>query len=233
MKRFLSSIITIVLCLNISAQENSKLFSVEIKKHIYKYNRKSDDAYKNGDIKKGQDLFDSLVSNYLVGTKIDKYSIKCINGKKLKLDRLNKPLLIMTYSSWCVMNKAEIPALNKIAKKHANDFQLVVLFWDKKSDLKKLKSKFNSSIKVCYANEKYNSDEELVSNLKHYLGFPTSYFIDKNLVIIDIQKGNPQANLKTSYSKMLNLNLEYFQKRIATLLIKKEMLQSQIVNIEN
>jgi thiol-disulfide isomerase/thioredoxin len=233
MKRFLSIIIIIVFSFNGFTQEKPKLFSEEIKKHIFKYNRESDLAFKNGDFEKGQALFDSLVGNYLIGTKLDQYIIKCANGKKLKLDRINKPLLILTYSSWCVLNKAEIPALNKIAKKHVNDFQLVVLFWDKKRDIKTLKSKFNNSIKVCYANEAYNSDEELVSNLKHYLGFPTSYFITKDLEIIDIQKGHPQANLKTSYSNLMKKNLEYFQKRIATLLMKKEMLQSQIVVNEN
>jgi thiol-disulfide isomerase/thioredoxin len=224
MKRILFLAVALVLLQNASAQKNEKLFSIEIQKHIRKYNNISDKAYEIGDIEKGQVLFDSLVQNYLVGTKIDDYHIKCVNGKKLKLDRIEKPLMIITYSSWCVMNKAEIPALNKIAKKYTNDFQLVVLFWDKKKDVKKLASRFSNYVKVCYANESYNADEDLVSTLKHYLGFPTSYFIDTNLEVIDIQRGNPQVAMKATFAKALEFNLKFFNSRISNFLNKKNAL---------
>jgi thiol-disulfide isomerase/thioredoxin len=221
MKRVLYLVVALVLFQNATAQKNEKLFSIEIQKHIRKYNNISDKAYETGNVEKGQVLFDSLVKNFLVGTKLDPYHIKCANGKKLKLDYIEKPLLIITYSSWCVMNKAEIPALNKIAKKYDNNFQLVVLFWDKKRDVKKLASRFNSNIKVCYASECYNSDEDLVSTMKHYLGFPTSYFIDVNLDVIDIQRGNPQVSMKTSFAKTLDYNVNFFNSRISNFLNKK------------
>ena len=121
------------------------------------------------------------------------------------------------------MNKAEIPALNKMAKKHENDFQMIVLFWDTKKNISKLVNRFNSEIKVCYASEEYNTDEEVVSNLKHYLGFPTSYFVNENLEILDIQKGNPQVALKTPFKKALDFDMTFFQNRITNFLLQKDI----------
>ncbi len=218
--------------LNLYGQQDEHLFSDEIKKHIRKYNQLSDKAYEKDDKVRGQFLFDSLVQNYLVGTKIDNYILKCSNGKKVKLNKIKEPIYLLTYSSWCVLNKAEIQSLNTISRKYNKDFQLIVLFWDTKENIKKLANRFDSTIKVCYANEKYNLDEELICNLKHYLGFPTSYFLNKNLEIVDIQKGNPQVPLKTSFAKTLDYNINFFQEKVAEFLLQKDVILQPYVKNE-
>lgn len=217
---------------NVYGQQKVQLFSEEIKNHIGKFKHFSDIAYEKGDIEKGQLLFDSLVQNYLVGTKIDNYVLKCANGKKVKLQKIKKPIFLLTYSSWCVLNKAEIQSLNELSKKYTADFQLIVLFWDTKKNMKKLATKFNNNINVCYANEEYEADEEVVSNLKHYLGFPTSYFMNKNLEIIDILRGNPQVPIKTSFAKTLDYNLAFFEERITNFLIQKDVIMQPYVKNE-
>jgi hypothetical protein len=58
------------------SQQKAELFSVEIKKHYKKFVNSSNIAYENGDVEKGQKLYDSLVKNYLVGTKIEDYTFK-------------------------------------------------------------------------------------------------------------------------------------------------------------
>lgn len=214
-------------------QQKSIFFSEEIKKHIYKYNQSSNKAYENGDVEKGQQLFDSLVQHFLIGTRVDNYTLKCANGKKVKLHKVKRPILLITYSSWCVLNKAEIPALNKIASKYEKDFQLIVLFWDTKKNIKRLANRFNSNIKVCYANEEYANDEEVVSNLKHYLGFPTSYFMNENLELLDIQKGNPQVAYKTPFKKALDYDMAFFHKRITNFLIQKDIKQKESLAADN
>ena len=214
-------------------QQKSIYFSEEIKKHIYKYNHHSDRAYEKGNVERGQFLFDSLVQNHLIGTRIDNYTLKCANGKKVKLQKVKRPILLITYSSWCVLNKAEIPALNKIAKKYENDFQMIVLFWDTKKNIQKLTNRFNSEIRVCYANEEYANDEEVVSNLKHYLGFPTSYFMNENLEILDIQKGNPQVAYKTPFKKALEYDMAFFYKRITNFLLQKNIKRESFADREN
>ena len=107
------------------------------------------------------------------------------------------------------------------ARFNSFDTTVEVLFWDTKKNMKKLATKFNNNINVCYANEEYEADEEVVSNLKHYLGFPTSYFMNKNLEIIDILRGNPQVPIKTSFAKTLDYNLAFFEERITNFLIQK------------
>ena len=211
------------------SQEKSDSFSIEIKKHYGKFVSNSNYAYEKGNFAEGQKLYDSLVHNFLVGTKLDSYKFKRINGNKVNLKKLNKPALIITYASWCVMNKAEIPAINSIAKKYSKDFEVIVLFWDKKNNIKKLASKFSTNVKVCYANDIYMSDENVVATLKHYLGFPTSYFINQNLQIVDIERGSPQIPLRTPFKKAMEIDMAFFQKRIANFLIQKDIVTDAYV----
>ncbi len=231
-KTLLVFLFTALSC-SVFGQQKSIFFSEEIKKHIYKYNHHSNKAYETGDVERGQFLFDSLVQNYLIGTRINNYTLKCANGKKIKLHKVKRPILLITYSSWCVLNKAEIPALNKIAKKHEKDFQLIVLFWDTKKNIKKLANRFTSEIRVCYANEHYANDEDLVSNLKHYLGFPTSYFMNENLELLDIQKGNPQVAYKTPFKKALEYDMAFFHKRITNFLLQKDMKRESVAGADD
>ena len=154
-------------------QESATSFSDAIKNNIKKYNTQTDKEFERGDIEKGYALFDSLVQNHLVGSRFDDYSFKCVNSRKVKLSKIKKPVFIITYASWCVMNRGEIPALNKLARKYEDDIQFIVVFWDVKSDVKKIARQFNNHIKVCYANESYKNDEAIVATLKHSLGFLT------------------------------------------------------------
>lgn len=87
------------------SQEETVYFSDAIKSHLKKYNNQSDIEYEKGDIAKGQEMFDSLVQNYLVGSRFNDFSLKTVNSKKVKLSKIKKPVFIITYASWCVMSK--------------------------------------------------------------------------------------------------------------------------------
>src|SRR6476660_4891398 len=155
------------LSLEANAQQEAVSFSDAIKTHIRKYNIQSDIEYEKGDIVRGQALFDSLVQNYLVGSRFNDFQLKKVGSRKIKLSKINKPVFIITYASWCVMNKGEIAALNKLSRKYDKDIQFIVLFWDKKSEAKKIGRKFNGTIDICYANESYRNDAKIVATLKH------------------------------------------------------------------
>ncbi len=208
-------------------------FSDAIKAHIRKYNIQSDIAYENSDLAKGQALFDSLVQNYLVGSRFNDFSLKSVGSKKIKLSKINKPVFIITYASWCVMNKGEIAALNKLSRKYDKDIQFIVLFWDKKSEAKKIGRRFNSNIDVCYANESYRNDAKIVSTLKHTLGFPTSYFLNSNLDVVDIKRGGIQTVPKMPFRDSMALNYDLFNSRLSEFLLKKDLVREQLAVTED
>ncbi len=211
----------------LTAQDSIVYFSDAIKNNIRKYNIQSDREFEKGNIAEGRALFDSLVQNILVGSKFDDYSFKSVNSKKVKLSQLKKPVFIITYASWCVINKGEIPALNKIARDYNNDIQLIVVFWDTKNNMKKIARQFNNNIKVCYANESYKNDAKAVSTLKHTLGFPTSYFLNSELEVIDIKRGGVPIPRKTAFKKALEINYNIFNERVIGFLSKSESSKEQ------
>ena len=218
---------------NFSAQEKVVYFSEAIKSNIKKYNSKSDLEFERGNITEGHALFDSLVQHILVGSRFDDYSFKSVNSRKVKLSKMGKPVFIITYASWCVISKGEIPALNKLAKKYEKDLQVIVVFWDTKNDIKKIARQFNGSIKVCYANESYRNDAAVVSTLKHTLGFPTSYFLNTALEVVDIKRGGMQIPRKTAFKKAVEMNYNVFNERLIGFLSKEEVLrEKQLANIE-
>src|SRR6218665_2328192 len=85
-------------------------FSEALRAHLKKYNIQSDIAFINNDKQKGQILFDSLVSHHLVGTQFEDYTLKSFEKRKVKLSSFKKPVFILTYASWCIPSKGEIPA---------------------------------------------------------------------------------------------------------------------------
>lgn len=203
-------------------------FSEALRAHLKKYNIQSDIAFINNDKQKGQILFDSLVSHHLVGTQFEDYTLKSFEKRKVKLSSFKKPVFILTYASWCIPSKGEIPALNKLAQKYAKDVQFVILFWDKKYQVKKISRKFNHNITVCYAHETYKNDALVVSHLKHTLGFPTSYFLDQNLKVVNIKRGGAQPDKKSSYVKAYTMNYNVFREGLGSLLINKDITEEQL-----
>jgi len=215
---------------SIFAQDNEeKAFPVAVKENIKKYNTACNSAYEKGDIEKGQFLFDTLVSNQLVGTKFEDYTLRKASGGKLKLSSIKKPILIQTYTSWCILNKGEIPALNKLAKKYAKDLKIVVVFWDKKQSMKAIANQFNGNIEVCYANENYNNDGEVVAVLKYAIGYLSSYYLDQNLKVVSIKKGAPpQIPKKTHIKEAIQINFDNYNEGLVNLLLKSG--KDRIVN---
>ncbi|WP_286914977.1 TlpA family protein disulfide reductase [Flavobacterium sp. UBA4197] len=221
MKKFyVTNIALLLLSSTVPAQDNGTiLFSYTLHKNIRQYSKKSDLAYTKGDIDRGTFLFDSLVKNQLTGTTFDNFSFKRLKKSRLYLNSIKKPVFLITYASWCVPSKGEIPALNKLAQRYGKDIQFIVLYWDRKNNIKKIAKKFNSRIEVCYAHETYNKDAYLVSTLKHTLGFPTSYFLDENLKVVNIKRGGAILTEKATFTKALDLNYRTFQEGLSCLLI--------------
>ena len=212
------------------SQEEVKAFPLAVKENIKKYNVASNKAYEIGDLEKGQFFFDTLVSNHLVGTKFQDYTFKKVFGGKLKLSAIKKPILIQTYSSWCVINKGEVQAMNKLAKIYNRDLQIVVLFWDRKKDAKNVSNQFSGNIEVCYASEHYNKDGEAVATLKYAIGYITSYYLDRDLKVVSIKKGAPsQLPRKTPMKDCIKFNFDVYNENLSNLLLKSGITKSELV----
>ncbi|WP_264563398.1 TlpA family protein disulfide reductase [Flavobacterium sp. N3904] len=214
MYKFLLTLI-FTLSLTVSyCQDTITYLSDAIKENINPYKKASNLAYEKRDITEGKNLFDSLVKNKLIGTKFDDFNLKVYKEKNVKINRINKPIFIITYASWLVIPKGEIPALNILAKEHRDDMQFIVIFWDKKSDLKNIAYKFNDDIKVCYANENYSKDAHIVATIKHTLGFPTSIFLDENKNVVNIKHFENTVKIKTPIKQAIIISYNYFSKDI-------------------
>lgn len=210
------------------SQDEESTFVSALRAHLKNYNKQTNKIYEKNEFEKGQILFDSLVKNHLVGTTFQDYTLKSFEKRKLKLSNFKKPLFILTFASWCIPTKGQIPALNKLAQKYSKDVKFVVLFWDKKHQVKQLSNKFNHNITVCYAHESYKNDAYIVAHLKHSLGFPTSYFLDQDLKVINIKRVTPQPEWSKNYVKAYTMNYNTFREGLGCLLINKNIKNEQL-----
>jgi thiol-disulfide isomerase/thioredoxin len=224
MKRILLIILLTLLPLSLYSQSDTLYFSDVIKIGFKKYKKESDRATRRGDDERAKFLFDSLVKNHLAGTQFDNFTFKKANGSKFKLSSIKKPVMLITFSSWCVPSNGEIPAINKLAQKYGKDVKIIVLFWDKRHNIKKIKRKFNRNITVCYAHESYKNDAPMVSALKHKLGFPTTFFLDETLKVVDIRRcGMKKCPKKTPYTEAYAINYNSYLDGMGTILLNKEL----------
>jgi thiol-disulfide isomerase/thioredoxin len=204
---------------------SDKLFSKEIGRNMKKYRQKSQQAYADKDFERADFLFDSLIENVVNNSYMDDFKVKKLSGKKVRFYDFKKPVFLMTYASWCTPGIGEIPALNEIASKHHKEIDFIVLFWDSRNKVKKATRDYSNKFTILYVDEIENKQNFIVETMKHSLGFPTTFFIDKNKKIIDVRRGvlhpyNEEFNV--SY----NLNYNAFANGIA--LLKNFALNSDI-----
>jgi len=169
--------------------EPRNYFSKVIGENIKSYRLKSQQAYLDNDFEKANFLFDSLVNNVINGSYLDNFKVRKLSGRKVELNNFDKPIFLMTYASWCTPGSGEIPALNEIAKKYHKEIDFVILFWDSKSKVKKATRDYNRHITIVYVDETENTHDHIVETMKHSLGFPTSFFINEDKMIVDVRRG--------------------------------------------
>lgn len=191
MVRKLLLILTFLMVFNSTycQEENKVLFSEALAMHFPKYEQQAKAAYRYRDFDRAKFLFDSLVQYGLKGAYMDNFRFHRLNNKQIHLYDLEKPVYLITYATWCITTKGEIPALNQLAEKYHDRIDFVVLFWDNKKSTKKAAKAYSKHISVVYVDELYNKDAFVVSRLKHTLGLPTTFLIDKNKEILDVRRG--------------------------------------------
>lgn len=170
-------------------EENNVFFSEALALHLPKYIKQSEKAYFKRDYKEATRLFDSLVEYGLQGSYMNNFKFNQLNKKEVSLYDFKKPTYLITYASWCVTTEGEIPAINKLANKYKDEIDFVILFWDDQKTTKKMAKSYDKNIQILYVNELNNSDSYVISQLKHSLGLPTTFLLNKDKKILDVRRG--------------------------------------------
>ncbi|PHS04076.1 MAG: thiol-disulfide oxidoreductase [Kordia sp.] len=207
------------------------LFSEAIHAHIKTYKLTANNAYLNHQNNTGETLFNEFVAQNLINTYLDDFKAKNRNGALISINRyFKKPVILVTYASWCIRHDFEIASLNELAKAYKKEIDFVVIFWDNKNTTRKKSKIFNKHINVLYMDERENLFSSEIKSMKHALGLSLIYYIDRNDKIVGIKK-NGRSVFKTH-----NLNSGYVQNSnefingLNTLLINDNNNREQIVS---
>ncbi len=198
------------------------LFSYKIGKHLKQYVHNADAAYLNSDFERGEFLFDSLVRNVVNGSYMDNFKIKRLSGRTIGFHEFEKPVFLMTYASWCTPGVGEIPALNKIAEAYHEEIDFVILFWNTRKQVRAVASDYSPKINIVYVDETENIHDHVIESMKHSLGFPTSFFLDKDKKILDVRRG-VLHHYNQEYEISFELNHEAFANGISLILQQSEL----------
>lgn len=200
-------------------KEDERLyFSEALYTHLPKYEQKAKQAYRYRDYERAEELFDSLVNFSLSGSYMNNFKFRSLKKKEVSLYDFEKPVYLITYASWCIPGKGEIPALNKMAEKYHDKIDFIVLYWDDPKIVKKKAKEFSDHINVVYVDESKNSGGFVVKQLKHSLGLPTCFLLDKEKRIEDIRR-NPSSAYASSKEESFNRNFRAIEEGISTHLI--------------
>lgn len=200
------------------SQQETLYFSEALSLHLPKYEKKANKAYRVQDMKRADFLFDSLVNHCLKGTYLDNFKVHNLKKREVFLEDFTKPVFLRTYASWLVPSEGEIPALNELAEEYNKEIEIVVLFWDTRETVKDLAKKYHDNITVLYVDELQNNSSGVISTMKHSLGFPTTFLLNRDKKIVDIRRSlsHPYG---ISAEKSFNLNYDSIFNGISLLLL--------------
>lgn len=168
--------------------QKKTFFTEALYYNLDEYNKKADLAYRLNDYDKAKELFENFTSTHLEGAYMDDFKFQNLKKKEVSLYNFNNPVFLITYASWCIPSKGEIPALNELAKEYKGKIDFVVLFWDEHKKVKELADKFSPNISVVYVDERQNNGAYVVKQLKHSLGLPTCFLLSEDKKIMDIRR---------------------------------------------
>lgn len=206
--RRLLFIIVFLISLNAWTQTTEKIYYKDIVDScIDDLNKEINLAWKNKENKKGIALFDTLVNKCIKGKYLSNYNFKTIKKEVISTDKVSKPIVLLTSATWCGPCWGEIPALNKLAKKHKGEIEFIVLFWNRKKDLKKMAKQYDKSIHLIPSeSEPIDKSSILISGFNHKLDYPGVYLIDKDKKILDFTRGAAFPNKNMGWDEVNEIN---------------------------
>ena len=158
--------------------------------------------------------YKNFIKNELEGTYMDNFDVSCLNTNKCCINDYSKPMILVTYASWCVPGKGEVPVINHLADKKKGEIDIVVLFWDDRRSARKAAKDLNNDVHVVYVDELKNRYIHTIRMLKHSIGFPKVFSIasDKKILRIRNTKALP---FHKGIDKAFEENLVFFEDLIS------------------
>ncbi len=168
----------------------------------------------------------NYISLEIIGSYIDEHNFKDYKGGRFKTSKLKKPLFIEVTSSNCKPCKAEIPALNKIAKKYKDSVDFLLLYADNTKKVTSLSSNYSDVIYLIP--HEGNSRKTLdFSGFKHALPYPSKYYVTSDKKVVHFSLGGyfmpekGKINKKTADS----LNFSKLESKLEFLLSQEKIIE--------
>ena len=215
---------------NLTAQNSQMFFSEALDAHLPSYLLQAEESIRNLEQDKVKILFDDLVEDKLVGSLMNNFKVKNTSRKAIELHDYNKPVMLLTYSSWRISSKGEQAALNELANQYGDDVSIVLLFWGDIKQVKKLSKGYDRNIDILYVDDSENNYSLIIKNLKHSLGLPLAYTITSDKEIIDIKR---RLSNKLSQNEQISTtnNIELYKGMLTELLYNQQLLSDDPIVI--
>lgn len=219
--------IGILISLNSWSQTTEKIYYKDVVDNcIDDLNKQINQAWKDKENEKARALFDSLVNNCIKGKYLSNYDFKTIKNKTISTEQINKPILLLTSATWCGPCWGEIPTLNKLAKKYDGKIEFIVLFWNRKVDLKKMASQYDKRINLIPSeSEPIDKSSIMISGFNHKLDYPTAYLIDKNKKILNLTRGAASPSKDMDWDEVNEINEKKLTEFIEPIMEEKLVLK--------
>ena len=200
--------IGILISLNSWSQTTEKIYYKDVVDNcIENLNKQINQAWKDKENEKAKALFDSLINTCIKGKYLSNYDFKTIKKKIISTEEIKKPIVLLTSATWCGPCWGEIPTLNKLAKKYDGEIEFIVLFWNKKKDLKKMAAQYDKRIHLIPSeSEPVDKSSIKISGFNHKLDYPAAYLIDKDKKILGLTRGAAYPTKDMNWDKVNEIN---------------------------
>lgn len=227
-RKLLLLTLIIITISSLKAQQNSELeneakvfFSEQIRGHYKSHIKKIEKIESEGKFEEAEKLANDFIEEFIIGSYMDNFSVKCLKSGQCFIDDYKKPMIILSYASWSVPAKGEAKAFNHLAKNYHKQIDFVVLYWDSKQKARKNSRKFNSKVEILYVDELTNRYSSTIKMLKHTFGIPTTYVVGSDKQVLNVHT-NIQNPLHIDDKEAIENCVEAFESHI-----------NQIQNYEN
>ncbi len=219
----LLQLLVLLTSLNLTSQNSQMFFSEALDAYLPAYLLQAEEAIRNLEQDKVKTLFDQLVEDKICGALMNNFQVKNLSKKEIALSSFEKPLLLITNSSWRIDSKGEQEALNSLIKQYSSELEIAILFWGNHKDVKRLAKGYHRNIDILYVDDAENNYSLTIKNLKHSLGLPLAYTLTTDKEIINIKRRKSNKLSQDEESSTLE-NVEFYRKMITELLFNQKRL---------